>query len=97
MWWTSAVVVDLPLVPVMPTTLCGGRLGARQREQFDVADQRHAGRARACAAIGWRLSGTPGETTTPSKPARSIVQRIGDRGDAAATRVARRSGASSQR
>lgn len=26
-WWMSAVVVDLPLVPVMPTTLCGGKLG----------------------------------------------------------------------
>ena len=27
MWWTSAVVVDLPLVPVIPTTLCGGSSG----------------------------------------------------------------------
>src|SRR3546814_10026361 len=24
MWWTSAVVVDLPFVPVMPTTRCCG-------------------------------------------------------------------------
>ncbi len=41
MWWTSAVVVDLPLVPVMPTTLCGGSVGPRLGEQFDVADHRH--------------------------------------------------------
>ena len=26
-WWTSAVVVDLPLVPVIPTTLCRGSDG----------------------------------------------------------------------
>ena len=31
MWWTSAVVVDLPLVPVMPTTLCDGRSRAPLR------------------------------------------------------------------
>jgi hypothetical protein len=37
------VVVDLPLVPVMPTTLCGGSVGAGLREQLDVADDRHAG------------------------------------------------------
>jgi hypothetical protein len=29
--------------------------------------------ARAASAIGWRLSGTPGETTTPSKPVRSML------------------------
>ena len=45
MWWTSAVVVDLPLVPVMPTTLCGGKVGAGQREEFDVADDGDASRA----------------------------------------------------
>ncbi len=38
MWWTSAVVVDLPLVPVIPTTLCGGKLRPRPCEQFDIAD-----------------------------------------------------------
>ena len=43
MWPISAVVVDLPLVPVMPTKRAS-RLGAGQ--QLDVADDRHAGRAR---------------------------------------------------
>ena len=43
------MVVDLPLVPVMPTTLCGGSARARLREQFDIADHRHA------ETVGMRL------------------------------------------
>jgi hypothetical protein len=64
-WWTSAVVVDLPLVPVMPTTLCAGRL-ARACAKSSMSPITGTPAAAATSAIGCRLSGMPGETTTPS-------------------------------
>ena len=62
MWWTSAVVVDLPLVPVMPTTLCGGSSG-RARANSSMSPMISTPASRARWAIGWRLSGRPGVTT----------------------------------
>ena len=59
------MVVDLPLVPVIPTTLCGGSSG-RARANNSMSPMIWTPASRARAAIGWRLSGTPGETTTPS-------------------------------
>jgi hypothetical protein len=59
----SAVVVDLPLVPVMPTTLCGGSSGrAWANNSMSPISGTPASRARAVMA--WRLIGSPGETTT---------------------------------
>ena len=46
MWWTSAVVVDLPLVPVMPTTLCGGS-SARARANSSMSPMISTPAARA--------------------------------------------------
>ena len=46
-WAISAVVVDLPLVPVMATNGApGARMPALAAEQFDVADDLDAGLAR---------------------------------------------------
>ena len=68
---TSAVVVDLPLVPVMAMTgaLPGlSAIGADfAGEQFDIADHRHLGahwhvRTTPCG-LGW-VSGTPGDSTS---------------------------------
>ena len=65
MWCTSAVVVDLPLVPVIPTTLCGGS-EARACANSSMSPISGTPASRAAAAIGWRLIGTPGDTTIPS-------------------------------
>ena len=45
-WAISAVVVDLPLVPVMATNGASGELGPLAAEQLDVADDLDAGGAR---------------------------------------------------
>ncbi len=74
MWWTSAVVVDLPLVPVMPTTLCGGS-SARACANSSMSPMIGTPAARAFAASGWVLRGTPGERTSASKVERSRVAR----------------------
>src|SRR5688500_1265343 len=67
MWQMMAVVVDFPLVPVTPTTRCGGS-EARAKANNSMSPMTGTPARRAYSAIGWRLSGTPGDTTTPSKP-----------------------------
>ena len=67
-WAISAVVVDLPLVPVMATNGASGRVAPPlAAEQLDVADHLDAGLVRErrpsqCGA-GW-VSGTPGASTS---------------------------------
>ncbi len=70
----SAVVVDLPLVPVMPTTLCGGSSG-RARANSSMSPMISTPASRARCAIGWRLRGRPGVTTRLSNWVRSAVSR----------------------
>ena len=72
MWWISETVVDLPFVPVTPTTLCAGK-PARACANSSISPMIGTPAARACAATGCRLSGTPGETTSASNPARSML------------------------
>jgi hypothetical protein len=72
MWPISAVVVDLPLVPVMADHLRALVLGRgvdRAREELDVADDLDAlGLAFSTVqcGLGW-VSGTPGDSIRAAK------------------------------
>ena len=68
-----AVVVDLPLVPVIPTTLCFGRV-ARARANSSMSPISGTPASWARAAIGCRFRGTPGDTTIPSKPSIEVTR-----------------------
>ncbi len=81
MWPISAVVVDLPLVPVMATTrgrLCSGAaFTARAKSSISPITGTPAARAAAtvqCGA-GW-VKGTPGATTSAAKSDQSAAFRV---------------------
>ena len=69
----SAVVVDLPLVPVMATKgEPGAILRALAAEELDVADDFDARGRCAFTTVqcgSGCVSGTPGESTSAAKPA----------------------------
>ena len=72
-WWISAAVVDLPLVPVTPTTLCGGSpLRACANSSMSPMTGMRSATARAKTGAS---CGTPGETTIAASPLRSAVWR----------------------
>ena len=71
MWCSSAVVVDLPLVPVMPTKRAARARGPHRAVQvLDVAEDRHARAARAAAAAdaaAGSTCGMPGDSSSASQ------------------------------
>ena len=78
MWATSAVVVDLPLVPVMATNGASGASFARSRQNSSMSPMISTPAAFASLAdqcgSGW-VSGTPGERISAAKRDQSAVRR----------------------
>ena len=70
-----AVVVDLPLLPVMPTTVASEPCEERPGE-LDLRDDRQRAAPRPARSSGWS-SPTPGLTTRASSPAGSSGRVIG--------------------
>ena len=66
MWAVSAVVVDLPLVPVMATNGASGEVLARSRQKSSTSPMISTPAARALVTVqcgaGW-VNGTPGAST----------------------------------
>src|SRR6185437_4160308 len=98
-WPTSAVVVDLPLVPVMATILglrcSGAAFTARAKSSMSPTISTPAARAFStvqCGA-GW-VSGTPGDSIRAANPLQSAVLRSTS-GKPAAAAASREAGFSS--
>src|SRR5215207_5122894 len=78
MWATSAVVVDLPFVPVMATKGAAGAILPRSRQNSSMSPMistpaRFASAADQCGS-GW-VNGTPGDRTRAAKRDQSAVFR----------------------
>src|SRR6056297_3637254 len=77
-WAISAVVVDLPLVPVIAMKGASGASFARSRQNSSISPM--ISTPAACAFVtlqcgtGW-VSGTPGESISAAKPAKSASRR----------------------
>ena len=78
MWAMSAVVVDLPLVPVMATKGASGAILARSRQNSSMSPMTSTPASWASVAdqcgSGW-VSGTPGERISAEKRDQSAVRR----------------------
>src|SRR5690606_26246169 len=74
----SAVVVDLPLVPVMAMNGASGACSARSRQNSSTSPMISTPAPRASSTVqcglGW-VSGTPGDSTKDEKPDHSAVLR----------------------
>ena len=79
MWAISAVVVDLPLVPVMATKGASGQLAARSRQNSSMSPMISTPAALALATVqcgsGW-VSGTPGASTRAAKRLQSASAEV---------------------
>ncbi len=88
----SAVVVDLPLVPVMATNGASGQLLARSRQNSSMSPTISMPAALALATVqcgsGW-VSGTPGASTRAANRLQSALPRssTGKPAAAAASRL----------
>ena len=78
-WAISAVVVDLPLVPVMAMKGASGASFARSIQNSSTSPMiwMPAARARSTVqcGLGW-VSGTPGESTSASKSFQLAARRL---------------------
>src|SRR5487761_1387186 len=93
MWPVSAVVVDLPLVPVMPAKRAA--FCARTSSSLSPMVGTPAALARAAAGCGFgKVCGMPGDSTSAFAPARSAARLT--RSNPARAAAVRRSRASSQ-
>ena len=77
-WAISAVVVDLPLVPVIATSGASGARAARSRAKSSMSPMTATPAAAALSTVqcglGW-VSGTPGARTNAAKPRQSAAER----------------------
>ena len=87
MWAISAVVVDLPLVPVMATKGASGQLADRARQNSSTSPMTSTPAALALPTVqcgsGW-VSGTPGASTRAANRLQSASLRSSTRKPAAA-------------
>ena len=81
-WAISAVVVDLPLVPVMATNGASGALAPRSRAKSSmsptIGTPASSARLTVQCGFGW-VSGTPGASTNSSEAAPVGVSEIDER------------------